>query len=373
MKIAVNTRLLIKNKMAGIGWFAYHTLKEMTNKHPEHDFYFIFDRKYNKEFIFSDNITPLVAPPPTRHPVLWYLWFEHQIPRVLKKIKADIFLSPDGYLSLRTDTPSLPVIHDINFAHRPEDLPYTIGKYYNTFFPKFAHKGKRIATVSEYSKNDICSTYSIDQDKVDVVYNGSSPIFERLSEDKKAITKDTYTGGADYFVFVGKSHPRKNLARLFRAFDKFKQETDSRHKLVIVGGVLFKTGELTRVHTRMIYKNDVIFTGVLPPDELRNVVGAATAMTFVPYFEGFGVPIIEAMNCDVPVITANITSMPEVAGEAALLVDPYDVDSIKDSMLKIVNDNELRSNLIERAKKQREKFSWEKTSDRLWNSISKVI
>jgi len=124
MIIAVNTRLLIQGKLEGIGWFARETLSRITRDHPEHQFLFIFDRPYAEEFIFSGNVTPIVLSPPTRHPILWYIWFEFQIPRILRKYKADLFFSPDGYLSLSTHIMQLAAIHDINFAHRPKDLPW---------------------------------------------------------------------------------------------------------------------------------------------------------------------------------------------------------------------------------------------------------
>ncbi|HKI89077.1 MAG TPA: glycosyltransferase, partial [Draconibacterium sp.] len=187
MVIAVNTRLLIKGKLEGIGWFTLETLKRMTINHPEHHFIFIFDRAYNPDYIFAENVTPVVIGPPTRHPVLWYLWFEFQIPRVLKKYKADMFLSPDGYLSLRTKVPQLAVIHDINFVHRPADLPWLKAKYYNFYFKKFAKVAKRIATVSFYSKEDITRSFKVDYDKIDVVYDGINPIFTPTLPDKQAI------------------------------------------------------------------------------------------------------------------------------------------------------------------------------------------
>ena len=104
MIIAVNTRLLIKDKLEGIGWYTYETLSRMVKSHPEHEFYFLFDRPYSKEFIFEKNVHPVVISPPTRHPILWYIWFEWRIPKILRKINADVFLSPDGFLSLKSKT-----------------------------------------------------------------------------------------------------------------------------------------------------------------------------------------------------------------------------------------------------------------------------
>lgn len=133
MKIAVNTRLLLKGKMEGIAVHAYHVLKRITKAHPEHQFLFLFDRPYSEEFIFSDNITPIALMPQARHPFLFYLWFEFSVGRVLNQSKPALFYSPDGFLSLRADTPSIPVLHDINYEHYPEDLPKVALWYYKKF------------------------------------------------------------------------------------------------------------------------------------------------------------------------------------------------------------------------------------------------
>jgi len=373
MNIAVNVRLLIKDRLEGIGWFSYESLSRICQSHPEHTFIFIFDRAYNKEMIFSDNIIPVVANPPTRHPILWLFWFELIIPRILKKYKADIFLSPDGYLSLRTKKPSISVIHDINFLHRPGDLPFLTRKYYNYFFPRFARKAHRISTVSEYSKKDISENYKINPDNIDVVYNGCNTLYKPLSESLKKEVKNKYSHGEDYFIFIGAMHPRKNLGMLFKAFDHFKKKSSSSIKLVIVGTAMFKSEEIRRGLNSIDNKNEVIFTGRLDPEDLHKVLGSAFALSFVPLFEGFGIPILEALYCDVPVISSNVTSMPEVAGDAAIYADPYSIDSITDAMLKIYSDNSLRQSLINKGRIQREKFSWEKTAELLWGSVEKII
>ena len=222
MKIAINTRLLLKGKLEGIGWFTYESFKRIVASHPEHEFYFIFDRQFDTEFVFADNVTPIVIGPPARHQILHYIWFEISIPRILKKINPDIFISPDSYLSLASKYPDLIVIHDLNFEYFPKNMPWLASKYYRYFTPKFAKKAKRIATVSEFSKNDIVNIYSIDPEKIDVVYNGSGEKFKPVSETVKKETKQQFSNGCDYFVFVGALNPRKNLSNIFRAFDSFK-------------------------------------------------------------------------------------------------------------------------------------------------------
>lgn len=373
MKIVVNTRLLLPNKLEGMGWFMYETLKRITKTHPEHHFVFLFDRHFDEAFIFSDNVTPVILTPPARHPILFYIWFEYSVANFLKKYKPDLFLSPDGYLSLKATCKQLAVIHDINFEHYPKDLSFIVHKYLTCFFPKFARKATRIATVSEYSKNDIASTYNIDPRKIDVVYNGSNPLYTPISDVLKAETKKRFSGGEDYFLFVGSLHPRKNIARLFKAFDAFKIKQNNPTKLVIVGKKYYWTGEIQEAHTNMQFKADVIFTDRLSTEDLKLVLGAALAMTYVPYFEGFGIPILEAMNCDVPVITSNVTSMPEVAQDAALLVDPFSVDAIADALHKIYSDKDLRTQLIEKGRIRKLDFSWDKTAEALWESMAKTI
>lgn len=373
MVIAVNTRLLLKGKLEGIGWFTLETLKRMTINHPEHQFIFIFDRPFNNDYIFSENVTPVVIGPPTRHPVLWYLWFEFQIPRVLKKYHVDLFLSPDGYLSQRTKIPQLAVIHDINFVHRPADLPWLKAKYYNFFFPKFAQIAKRIATVSFYSKEDITRSLKVDYDKIDVVYDGINQIFEPISELEKVEVRKKYTDGIEYFLFVGALHPRKNVCGLLKAFDAFKSVNGHSQKMVIVGGEMHKTGEIFDTYENMRYKKDVVFTGRVTQVDLHDIFGAALALTFVPFFEGFGIPIVEAMSAGVPVICSNTTSIPEVGGNAVVYADPIKIDQITDAMLKIVDNPELRASLIERGFEQKNKFSWDETTRLLWMSIERAL
>ena len=373
MRIAVNTRLLLKGKLEGIGWFTLETLKRITRNHPEHEFIFIFDRPYNKDYIFAENITPVVIGPQARHPLLFYLWFDFQIPRILKKYKVDLFLSPDGYLSQRTKVPQLAVIHDINFVHRPADLPWLVAKYYNFFFPRFARIAKRIATVSFYSKEDITRSFKVDYDKIDVVYDGINQIFEPISEEEKLMVREKYTKGNEYFLFVGALHPRKNVCGLLKAFDAFKSVNGHSTKLVVVGGEMHKTGEIFETYRNMRYRKDVIFTGRVPTAELHDIFGGALALTFVPFFEGFGIPIVEAMSAGVPVICSNTTSIPEVGGNAVVYADPIKIDQITEAMLKIQEDKELRISLVEKGFVQKTKFSWDETARLLWMSVEKAL
>ena len=159
MRIAINTRFLLSHKMEGFGWYTFETTKRLVEKHPEHTFILFFDLPFDKQFIFGPNTIPVVLNPPARHPILFVIWFEWAVFRALKKYKADVFFSPDGYLSLRSNVPQIPVIHDLNFEHNPADIPWATRKYLRFFFPKFAKKAAKIVTVSHYSKKDIMEQY----------------------------------------------------------------------------------------------------------------------------------------------------------------------------------------------------------------------
>ncbi len=370
MVIAVNCRLLLKNKLEGIGWFTFETLKRITLAHPEHRFIFIFDRPFAPEFIFSDNITPVVAGFPTRHPILWFLWLELVIPRILRKYKADIFLSPDGFLSLRTRVKSIPVIHDISFAHRPRDLPFWPRHYYNFFFPRFARKAYRICTVSVHSQKDISKTYNVARSVIRVVYNGVNEAYSPLAPDEISSIKEKYSGGKPYFLYVGSLHPRKNVDNLLRGYQEFIRRTGSEIRMVVVGEQMWKNGG--RPHDKA-HAATVVHTGRLETEELRLVMGAALALTFVPWYEGFGIPVVEAMAAGVPVLTSDVTSLPEVGGSAVLNANPGSVDSIAQGMEKLAFDPDLRAELIRKGLERSKSFTWDKTARKVWLSIDTVV
>jgi len=261
----------------------------------------------------------------------------------------------------------------LNFEHYPETLPKNVLNYYLKYFYQFAKKATRIATVSEFSKNDIINTYQIKADKIDVVYNGANSKFQSISDNEKSNVKVEFTNNQNYFLFVGTLHPRKNILRLLMAFNQFKTATKSKMKLVLVGKKMWWTTEINTFFEQMEARSDVVFTGRVNDNELTKITAAAYAITYVPIFEGFGIPLVEAMQCGVPVITSNVTSMPEVVEGAGLLVNPFSEDEIAKAMIRLAADENLRKELAEKSIQQAAKFSWEKSARLLMDAIMKSV
>jgi len=166
--------MLIPGKLDGIGWFAHEVLQRITQEMPDVQFTFLFDRPFDPQFIYGPNVKGKVLFPPARHPLLYRWYFGVSVPLALKSLKPDLFFSPDGFLCLSSSVKQIPVIHDINFEHRPQDLPKAYSNYYRSFFKRFALKAEEIITVSEYSANDIASFYKVDRSKIHVAYNGAN-------------------------------------------------------------------------------------------------------------------------------------------------------------------------------------------------------
>lgn len=372
MRIAVNTRLLLKGKMDGIGWFTAETASRMVKAHPEHTFYFFFDRKPDPDFLFASNVVPVVLCPQARHPLLWYMFFEWAVPRALKRYKIDLFLSPDGMMPECPPVPTLTVIHDLNFEHATDNLRPSHQRYMTRWFPRFARNATRVATVSEYSRHDIANTYGVNMNRIDVVYDGAHDRYRPHSDDEKRAVRLRFTGGSPYIVFVSTIIKRKNLANLLLAFDKVKEATPDDLKLVVVGARVWWQDELALAYDQMRHKDDVLMPGRVEPEALAGLVSAAEALVYPSYFEGFGIPILEAMYAETAVICSNTTSMPEVAGDAALCVDPVSPDDMARA-INSIRDIAVRNALIEKGRVQRQKFSWDRTSGLLWASMMRTI
>ena len=416
MIIAINARTLRAVPGDGIGWFTYEVVRGMVRNHPEHRFVLIGDRRYyrllaksgrpdkrlpsahhirpgtvqGQDYIQDDlllashdgkyerfpveggNVEYVTLPLRTVHPLLWHVWHEYLLPPVLKRIRADLFIAPDGMMPLRTEAPCIPVIHDLNHEHRPGDIPASECRYYRRRFPLFAKKGARVATVSHFSAADIADKYGISPDKIDVVPNGVADIFTPPLPGEAEETRRQYTGGRPYFLFVSNFSPRKNVEAVIRAFELFRGNGGGDHVLLLAGRRLYLTREMDRHLEASPYGKDILFTGSVTRDVLRRLYGGAEALTFVPWLEGFGIPVIEAQRCGTPCILSDSSSLPEVSGGAALCVSPADAGAIAEAMARLVTDGTLRRRLATEGHANSLRYTWETAAEEMWKSVIKA-
>ena len=243
-------------------------------------------------------------------------------------------------------------------------MPAREARYYRSRFPEFARIATRLVTVSEFSKNDIVAQFGVPSDSIDVVYNAPASMYAQRTATR-GDSGGRFTDGCPYFLFVGSLHPRKNLNGLLEAFGRYRADGGT-HELLIVGSGMWSASEAPQ--------DGVHYAGRLGRDELVQVMRGAEGLIFVPWFEGFGVPIVEAFASGVPVIASNTTAMPEVCGgAAAALVDPANPGEIAEAMQRLEADEALRSRAVEAGLARARDFSWDTSANQLMASIQTVL
>ena len=372
MKVAINTRFLLPGPLEGLGRYTYEVARRLAQGHPEHEFLFFFDRPFDQRFLFGDNVKAIVLPPPARHPILWYIWFEYSVASALAKYKPDVFFSPDGYLSLHATTPTVMVVHDLAHEHFPDAVPFLVRRFYQRYVPRYCRRADHLLAVSSYTRQDIQQQYQIDGSRIAVCGNGCRQGFSPLPETERKRVRQQYSDGQPYFLYVGAVHPRKNTHRLIEAFSRFKRQTGAGAKLLIAGRFAWQTGPVRGAFEASPFREDIRFLGFVPDENLPELMGGACGFVYPSLFEGFGLPLLEAMHCDVPLISSQNSSLPEVAGAAALLIDPLDVAQLAIAMQRLYEDQGLRQQLIEAGRRQRQKFSWDKTTEVVYQNLLKA-
>lgn len=364
MNLGINTRLLLKNRTEGIGRFIEESLKELVLLRPNDTFYFFFDRPFDKDFIFAENIIPIVVYPPARHPILWTIWFDYLIPYYCSKYKIDLFYSPEMYVSKRLSIPQVSVIHDINFIHKPELVPGWNGRYFRKNASHFAKISDQILTVSEFSSSDISKVLNVSSSKLNVCYNGVSQVFKPVNVESP--------NKSPFFLMFGAINPRKNIENTLLAFDLFKSNVIGSHQLIFIGEKMLWTESMEACLSSLKFKDDVLFLGRLPDVIVNEYLNHALALLYVSFFEGFGLPIVEAQQCECPVITSETSCMPEIAGEGALFVNPNKFEKITEAM-KLVIESSIKSNLISKGIYNAKRFSWKSVAEKINTTINKVL
>ncbi|MBK8701102.1 MAG: glycosyltransferase family 4 protein [Saprospiraceae bacterium] len=287
----------------------------------------------------------------------------------LKKYNIDVFLSFDGFLSLSTSVPTVLVIHDLAYLHYPQHIPWIYRMYYRCFMPAFIRKAHTIVAVSEFTRNDILDKFGIKQAGVITATNALPSGFISAGKKGESPVKQPY------FILPGSINPRKNTFAILKAFKRFNEEVppETQRRLVVAGRFMWgKDAAMEKLWRQLTESDQLIHYAHADDAEMIQLISHAEAVLYVSLFEGFGIPLLEAMACGVPLITSAVSSMPEVAGEAALLVDPENEDQLVQAMKDIATKADLREKLIALGKERIKTFSWDKTATAIFQALEKA-
>ena len=365
MRIVINTRFSNYAYEEGYGRFTREISGRLASLSGADDYLFVYDRELREVAPVIPGLSAHVLGPPARHPLLWKFWYDVRIPAFLRRQRADVFFSPDGLCSLRTKVPQVMVIHDLAFLHFPAFLPKWQQAYLAWHTPACIRKAARVITVSEHSRADILRHYPFAEGKVEVVHNAVDPSFQPVDWEGRQLAMNRFADGCAYFLVVGSIHPRKNLINLLKGFSIFKKRLRSNMKLVITGRLAWQHGDFEDMLSRYAYRSEVRLTGYLPAVEMPLLVGGAYALVYPSLWEGFGIPVLEAMQAGVPVLCSGNSAMPEVAGEAGLFFDPLQPEDIAAQLSRVYKDEPGRSVMIRRGLERATAFRWDDSARRV--------
>jgi glycosyltransferase involved in cell wall biosynthesis len=314
--------------------------------------------------VFSNREVRLAGSPPVevyagqRFPVR-SVWMQLVLPRILREVRPEVVHFTNYLAPVLTSAPYIVSFHDMSLTLLPE--AHTLKKRLLTasLIPTVARRARRILVPSESTRRDVARLLAVDPGRIRLVPYAASPLYRPLSDGFSTLARRGIR--PPYFLYVGTIEPRKNLARALRAFGRIAPSLPD-HRFVIVGQPGWKFGEVLHEARRPDLAQRVVLTGYLPEEELPVVYNHATALVYPSLYEGFGLPLVEAMACGTPVLTSSGSSLSEVAADAALLVPPLQEDKLAEAMTAIATDERLRVDLRRRGLLRAATFSWERTA-----------
>lgn len=363
LNIALDARTIIHNERSGVWIYTEGLIESLSKIDSENQYSLLFSGiKLKKEDIkinIGRNFEKIVLPTPDRNFYKkMFIWNNVILPMYFKKRKIDVFHLPAGHNLLSCKgIKKIITIHDLRSLHIDDVLPQSLDR-----LRRSCMVADKVITVSEHTRKDLIASFKVPENRIKTVYPGVDSAFEQSTDKATSdLFKDKYKLNRPYFFSLGLM-PRKNIKRLLFAFSNFKYKAD--FLLVLAGpgahGPWYE--EYKEIIKEKEIENSVRLLGALPQDDLRQFYRNAFCFVFPSLYEGFGLPILEAMASGVPVIASNAAALPEVGADAALYVDPYDGNDIARKMETIVEDGELRKNLVEKGIARSKEFSWEKTA-----------
>ncbi len=356
---------------AGIGRYARELIRALA-RHDHSNAYALFVPRDAQDeltnYSWPSNFS--IKRGPLNERLFAAMWHRARVPLPIETFTGavDVFYSPDFLLPPTRAKRTVVTVHDLSYVRLPECFPTPLLKYLNAAVPRALVHANLILADAESTRRDLNEVYGVPLDKIRVLYSGVDPRFRpEVSGDSRSRVREL-TGGKPYLLSVSTIQPRKNYARLIQAFARLISNPRlfiSNLQLVIAGGKGWMYEEVFETAQRLGIADRVLFPDFFLDDDLPALYAHATLFVYPSLYEGFGLPIAEAMACGTPVVTSNASSLPEVAGDAALYFDPHNVDEMADAVHRALIDDSLRADLRAKGLAQAKKFSWDKAAREL--------
>ncbi len=357
MRIGINGRFLVA-KRTGVQRAAFNLIRTLVEIDRENQYLIFTGRgQVGRPEWDYPNVQVIESDLRESESFLNHVWEQFWLPILAHRHKVDLLHSPANVAPLFYRGPSVVHIHDLCFVVNPQWYSFTFRTVYNFIIPRLARRASRVITCSNNSKNDLLHFCRLAADKVSLVYWAVDDIFLKRSADASSLRHVEAKGLGEFILYVGSLEPRKNINTLIKSYVQLRRSNPNlKPKLVLIGGEspLFADVQL-RVKD---YAGDIVFKGFIDDEMLRAFYSNAALVAYPSLYEGFGLPPLEAMASGTPVITSDGSSIPEVVGEAAFMIDPRSVEQLTNAMVRLLTDKELRQKLIARGKVQVERFNW---------------
>lgn len=371
MVIGIDIRMLARGTKTGIEEYTEKLLSNMLGLNTDIRFRLFYNGykkvKLSYDFLNLPNVKLMEFSLPNRFLDVSSKLAE--LPKIDKLLGGiDVMFSPHIFLSsLSNKCKSVVTFHDLSFEKYPEFYSKSKSYWHFSMDPKKqAKRASRIITASQSTKSDLISLYGIDTEKIKVIYSGTEQLErEDWKDERKKSVKKKYNLPDEYILYLGTLEPRKNIIGLIKAFELFKNRTQNNklrptsHKLVIAGSKGWLYREIFDRIEKSPVKHDIVLTGFIEEIDKKYIYKLADLFVYPSFYEGFGFPPLEAMSFGVPVITSNVSSLPEAVGDSAIMVDPYDLDELSGAVEEVLTDKKLKNFLIEKGFERIKKFSWQ--------------
>jgi glycosyltransferase involved in cell wall biosynthesis len=366
MKVAIDVRTILSNR-SGVGNYVLHLIQNLKKVDPESIYYYLSLKK-NLPFLgsFASEQNPLLTVFSHESHPLGDFWEHFVLPVRLMKKGIDIFHGPASLIPFRKDHYRVVVtIHDLVAFLFPETIPLKYGAYMRYLLRHAVKRANRIISVSYHTRQDLIDILKVPSEKITVIHEAPSPIFRPYDPmEVKTFLKERYGIQKKYIYHLGNIEPRKNLIVLLEAFTRVCRELGPEVQLVVSGQKGWLIRSLSQFLKNYPNRDQVLFTGYVPVEELPFFMNGAELFVFPSLYEGFGLPVLEAMSCGTPVISSNRSSIPEIIGSAGILIDPTDTRELADRIIFLLGSRKERERLSLSGKEQAAGFSWEEAARR---------